>query len=182
MYNPEIPVEDTPWGRIILERAETVLRHCIAQAKYMEHYCLEHDAAAYRSVFAEDVLILRELLRLCTEEGWNRLRTALFTLKFPNLPGSNRVPANDRMITEEVKAARDAYKKPVYGNDAELRRLFDASAEDFREDIADLYPKVRRLFDLVMDYDRVFSEKKTRTQGCGFPRYGAVCPCGACGA
>ena len=54
--------------------------------------------------------------------------------------------------TEEVKAARDAYKKPVYGNDAELRRLFDASAEDFREDIADLYPKVRRLFDLVMDY------------------------------
>lgn len=169
MYNPEIPVEDTPWGRIILERAETVLRHCIAQAKYMEHYCLEHDAAAYRSVFAEDVLILRELLRLCTEEGWNRLRTALFTLKFPNLPGSNRVPANDRMITEEVKAARDAYKKPVYGNGAELRRLFDASAEDFREDIADLYPKVKRLFDLVMDYDRVFSEKKRERKVVDFP-------------
>ena len=159
MYDPEIPVGDTPWGQIILEHAETVLRHCLAQAKYMEHYCLEHDAADYRGIFAEDVLILRELLRLCEEEGWNRVRTALMTLKFPNLP--RKPSANDKMIADEVKAARESYKEDIKKSNGNcLTRLFDASEEDFREDIADLYPKVTRLFELVMEYDRVFSEKK----------------------
>lgn len=169
MYDPKIPVGETPWGEIIAERAKTVLRHCLAEAKYTEHFCAEHDAQAYRATISSDISLFQSLLRLCESGSWDRLRNGIANAKFDSIPRSNTVPENDKAISEEVKAAREAYKKPVNDKKSELRKLFDVDEKGFGEDIADLYPKVRRLFELVMDYDRVFAEKKRERKVLDFP-------------
>ena len=157
MYDPEIPVEETVWGKILLDRAATVLKHCAANADYMCGFCRDCGGEPYCGMFAEDALSLRELLRLCEHESWNRFRGALFNLSFGRMPS---VKGFDGVLKDRIKAARDGYKDDI----KKLLKLFDASEEDFREDINDLYPKVNRLFALTMDYDRIYSEKK-RSRG-----------------
>lgn len=153
MYDPEISVKETVWGKIILERAASVLKHCIARAEYMTASCPDMGCEPYSAMFAEDSLLLRELLRLCEHESWNRFRSALFNTSFSRMPS---VKNFDGVLKDKIKAARDGYKDDI----KKLAKLFDASEEDFREDIDDLYPKVKRLFALTMDYDRIYSEKK----------------------
>ena len=86
MYDPEIPVKETVWGKIILERAASVLKHCIARAEYMTASCPDMGCEPYSAMFAEDSLLLRELLRLCEHESWNRFRSALFNTSFSRMP------------------------------------------------------------------------------------------------
>lgn len=153
MYNPEIPVKETVWGQIISDRAETVLKHCIAMAEYMKTYCADCGGEVYCTMFADDALLFRELLRLCKEESWNRFRLGLMNASFCRMPS---VRGFDPVLKSVIITARNGYKDDI----KKLCKLFSASEEDFREDIDDLFPKVNRLFTLTLDYDRIYTEKK----------------------
>lgn len=153
MYDPEIPVKETVWGQIICERAETVLKHCIATAEYMKAYCADCGGEPYCTVFADDALLFRELLRLCKGESWDRFRLGLLNAAFCRMPSIRRF---DPMLKSSITVARNGYKDDI----KKLCKLFAASEEDFREDINDLFPKVSCLFALTLDYDRIYTEKK----------------------
>lgn len=161
MYDPEIPLSETAWGKIITERAVCVLKHCAARAEYMRDFCLEEGNDRYASMFAEDYLMLNEVLRICEHESWNRAQNVIENTVFSRMSSIRGV---DEVLKEKVKLARDGYKKDFSG----LNKLFSATEEEFREDIADLYPKICCLFDITMDYDRLYAQKKQERNAVDF--------------
>ena len=153
MYDPEIPVSETVWGKILLGYAESVLRRGISSAEYMLESCAENGADPYCPMFGDDILVLKGLLARCKGESWDDFRKALSLCAFGRMP---TIRGFDCVLKDRIAAARKEYKDSV----KKLLGLFSASEADFREDVADLYPKIKCLFALTMDYDRTYSEKK----------------------
>ena len=153
MYDPEIPPADTVWGRILLDYAASVLSRGISSAEYMLRTCAENGGEPYCPMFGDDVLVLKGLLARCESGGWDDFRKALTLAAFGRMPS---VRGFDGPLKDRISAARKEYKDSV----KKLAGIFSASEADFREDVADLYPKINCLFALTMDYDRLYSEKK----------------------
>ena len=153
MYDPSVPIGKTPWGRILFERASSVLRHGIEKALFMAKFCEEEFCEKYAGMFRDDAFVLAKLLEECERKSWDDFRKVLA------LPGFMRKPTvkdADEMLGAKVKAVRDAYQKDVKNLAAE----FSPTEEEFREDIADLYPKISCLFSAVLDFDKLYGEMK----------------------
>lgn len=153
MYEPSVPIGETVWGRILFERAESVLKHGLEKANFMAKLCEEEFCEKYASMFRDDAFVLCRLLEENSRRSWNDFSRVL------SLPGFMRKPTvkdADEMLSAKVKAVRDAYQKEVKALAAE----FAPTEEDFREDVADLYPKIRCLFDAALEFDRIYGEMK----------------------
>ncbi len=153
MYDPSVPAAETVWGKILLSYASSVLEHCITCAEYMLNACAENGAEPYCPMFGDDILLLKGLLSRCEHSGWDDFRKALSLAVFSRMPS---VRGFNGVFKDRITSARKEYKDSV----KKLLDVFSASEVDFREDIADLYPKIQCLFALTMDYDRIYSEKK----------------------
>ena len=154
MYDPAVPVGETPWGMILFENAGRTLSYHLNNAKRMAAECEE---PAYASMFTDDVFVLSRLLEECGRRNWNDFGRLLAN------PGFNKKPVV-RKADEITKKSVDAVRSGYYGSKGViatvLKEEFSVSEEDFREDIADLYPKISCLFELTLDYAKRFSELK----------------------
>ncbi len=156
MYDPSVPVGSTPWGKVLFENAASMLRHYRKTAEYMEDYCRKNNCDAYANMFFDDGLVLERLLSRCEERDWDSFGKLLFE------PGFMKKPRT-KDLDEDFKKYVDTVRKGYYGSEGIKKKLwpdFSVSEEDFREDIADLYPKIECLFRLTLDYDRRFREMK----------------------
>ncbi len=153
MYDPSIPVGSTVWGKVMLGYAASVLERGVTCAQYMLETCAESGGEPYCPMFGDDVLLLKGLLACCKEGNWDNFRKALSLAVFVRMPS---VRGFDCALKDRITSVRKEYKDGV----KKLLGVFSASETDFREDIEDLYPKIKCLFALTMDYDRAYSEKK----------------------
>ena len=153
MYDPSVPVSDTPWGKILLHRASSVLKRCISLAEYISKDCEEEPFDAYLPMFSDDIFQLKKLLHRCEHEGWDDFYKELALTKFMRMPS---VKGIDGVLKDRIKETRDEYKGCI----KKLSEEFSATEEDFREDIADLLPKIECLFSLTLDFDKLYSEAK----------------------
>lgn len=153
MYDPAVPAADTVWGKILLRRGAAMLRRCIGMAEYISGECEEEPFDAYIPMFSDDIFQLKKLLHRCEHEGWDDFCKELSLTKFMRMP---TVKGIDGVLKDRIKETRDEYKDCV----KKLAEEFSATEADFREDIADLYPKIKCLFALTMDFDALYSEAK----------------------
>ncbi|NLK86233.1 MAG: UvrD-helicase domain-containing protein [Clostridiaceae bacterium] len=88
-------------------------------------------------------------------EIWDRLHAAFSSFEPARLPrcGKNA----DKVVQEEVKAARSTMKERI-------KKLcasgFDASSGDIAKDFGRLYPQLKYLSDMVMEYEDIYRQKK----------------------
>lgn len=168
----------TPWARVLLKSAAAELQGLTALLeKTAARASRGRGLEPYNSVLGEDIGKLRELLRLCEaalaagsaepaadhitssaapgDQVWDALHHALSSVEFSRLPRCGKDA--DAKVQEEVKAARNQMKE-------QIKKLyesgFDATAEQWKEDFAKLYPQLLYLSDMVCRFDEIFLKKK----------------------
>ncbi len=156
LYNPDISIENHPWGKTILAYAGEALRDCAEQAEYALSLAGKDEDvfSAYGAALCSDLETLKSLVDLAENGGWDELRGALQNVSWQRL-GSLR--GYDGTAGPRAKEIRDGYKKTV--SDLAKKQFF-ASEQDFRDDVAMLAPLAEDLFSLTMEFDRRYSDKK----------------------
>ena len=160
MYDPSVPARESPWGKVLFGYAHSALLHYRKTAAYMEDYCRKMDCDVYADMFFDDGAVLERLISRCLEKDWDSFGKLL------SEPGFMKKPRT-KDLDEDFKKYVDTVRKSYYGSEGIKKKLypdFAVSEKDFREDIADLYPKIECLFRLTLDYDKRFREIKKEKQ------------------
>ncbi len=157
MYDPEIPVEESPWGRILFGYARSVLSHHLLRAEYMAEECDRQYCEKYSAMFRDDAFVLRRLIDRCDEKNWDSFGQILAVPGFSKKP---TVKDADEMLKARVKAVRDEYCGSTGIIQKVLAKEFSVSSEEFREDIISNYENFRILSEVTLEYDRKFRELK----------------------
>ena len=157
LYDPQVPVEQSVWGKVILSYAESSFCYCLDLLNRAISEMAGDDALqkAYLPAFESDSAFIGRLLENVRQGEWDNICTRLNSMTFDRL-GSLR-KYEDTEKSDRMKALRDEIKTTLtYVKD----KVFCASAVEFSEDIADLKPKIACLFKIVRDFDVAFSQKK----------------------
>jgi len=160
----------TPWARVLLDSAAAELQGLIGmlgkaaekarQAEGLEPYC---------GVLEDDRKVLENLLSLSLDAmgkaddgydceadlAWDRLYNAFASLEFARLPRLGKDA--DKTVQEEIKTVRNTVKERV-------KKLhaggFDISCAEIRDDFCKLYPQLRYLSDMVLEFDEIYRRMK----------------------
>lgn len=114
--------------------------------------------AAYEANFNSDLEQL-EALKLAMAQGYSSGAAALATLSFSRLVSIKKEQKMEisELLLEETKAIRDTVKRKL----AELKnRYFAKSVEQLTAELAFLSPKMKRLAEVVADFDNLYSALK----------------------
>lgn len=157
MYDPDVPVEKTVWGQTILSYGMEAVEYCLQINKELLEQMegIPELEKAYGAPFYEDGQHLGTLLNAMRSGQWNSCCEQLQTFSFGRL-GALR-GFEDDTLKQRMQSGRDQIKKIIKGLS---QRQFCANAQEFQEDIADLRPKVKTLFSLVLAYDRQYAQLK----------------------
>lgn len=153
LYTTSLPVSETGWGKILLGYADDVLKSCLLTNRKLLSLCTELDYKKYCESLLSDRDLLEHLQSRLQSGSWDDFVKELSLASFPSLRSEK---GYDEAVKEHVGNLRDGYKKKI----AELAKRFSSTEADFREDLADLAPQVRTLFDLVLAYDEAYFLKK----------------------
>ncbi|MCI8650254.1 MAG: helicase-exonuclease AddAB subunit AddA [Anaerotruncus sp.] len=154
-YDVDIPVEQSVWGKSILQYAADAVEHALELNGQALSIINADDAMtnAYFEGYMGDRVRLEQLLEAVCQGNWNRICQRLDTFVFVKL----RALRGEDPKKDQVKALREGVKSIISG----LRdNQFCATAAEFAEDIVCLKPLVAVLFELVKAFDRLFSETK----------------------
>lgn len=155
MYSPG-DAALSPWGEVLLKHLQELLGFC-AQLSANSISALEEDeklAAAYGSIFAEDLSAIQALSELCILGDWNRLTAGLRGFSFTTLRAPKGYAGDP--LKERLAAARDKVKESIQ----KAAKLFCDTQELCNEDIASTAPLVGQLARLSLEFGRRFGEKK----------------------
>ncbi len=144
------------WGRILLEDARELCGWLIALADASVTQIGEDpDLAGYLPAFSADRAFLGRLGGPLARGDWDEARACLRGYQPEKLKALRR--SADPAAKLALKRRRDRIKAGI----GRLRdKTFDADLAGFREDIDDLTPKLRCLFGLVKETDRLLLEQK----------------------
>ena len=157
MYDPEKPVYETPWGKILFDYARSVLSHHLSKAEYMAEECDRQYCEKYSAMFRDDAFVLRRLLERCEGKDWDEFGRLLAVPGFMKKP---TVKDADEMLKARVKAVRDEYCGSTGIIQKVLAKEFSVSSEEFRDDIRSNYENFLILSKVTLEYDRKFRELK----------------------
>jgi ATP-dependent helicase/nuclease subunit A len=163
-------LSSTPWARVLLKAAAAeqhgltaMLERAAARASRaagLEPYC---------GVLDSDMEMIEGLLALCNEaltkaapasstdfnRIWDKLHEVFSSFEPARLPRCAKDA--DKAVQEEVKAARNTMKERI-------KKLcasgFDASSGEIAEDFARLYPQLKYLSEMVIEYEDIYRQKK----------------------
>ena len=155
MYSPTNRVEETPWGKTILENGRETLSYCLHRME--ETYNLvetdEQMCTAYLPMWQGEIAQLRAALNHIENQDWDGVVGVLRNFSFDRL---GRV-TGENPDKEVCLNARNYVKKEI----ADLEKnFFNATSDEFKDDIKDLQPKISLLFDLVKEYGNQLDQLK----------------------
>ena len=152
---------ETSWGRSILDYAKSCAKYWLETFSRAERMVCEDEAIAraYGDSFSATLASLEGFKR-ALEGGWDSARAAL-PIEFPRLKPLRGCSGPD---IDEVKRVRELCRKAM----DKLGEIFDCSSAELMEDMAAVLPPVRALFSLTLDFDRAYSEEKTRLRALDF--------------
>lgn len=163
--NVETDFGCTPWGRILLEAVRLDLEGFKA---LMEAACQKLKYAVgfekYLKVFYEDTNRLQGLLSLfeageSLQEGkyvyWDDVFTYIQDYEFDRLPSCGKDA--DKQTQEKVKQTRDELKAYIKNLKEEV---FLTNSEAILSDLKSIYPLLKCISNLVIEFGRRYSERK----------------------
>ncbi|MDQ5983289.1 MAG: ATP-dependent helicase/nuclease subunit A [Eubacteriales bacterium SKADARSKE-1] len=151
MYNANVPVKDTVFGKTLITHAKSAINHCIELIKYAIFLTGEDEAFenAYKPTLNNDLLMLNEIQNTLTSGSWDEISNSIHVFKLPTLKrltGFSDDPIKLKIMAnrQEVK---DIFKK--------LNHFFITTENECKKDTEKLKPIVQELFSVI----ELFSEK-----------------------
>lgn len=98
---------------------------------------------------------LNNIAELCSCSSWEELKENFITLEFPKLPIKRNKDA-DKDAKEKAKKIRDEIKKKL----TDMNEDIFLSSNNIESNLKELYPMMKSLVNLVIDFDEKYSAKK----------------------
>lgn len=163
-FNNPSDIEESPWGRTIINHAIQFICSCIADAEHCISLLANEPEleAKYRPTFEDDLIILNRLLDRISTEKWSGIIEAFSEAEFSkiaNAPRGYAGPAKDI-----CKNTRTAYRKQVL----EFGSKYFISEEEHKKDIEYLAPVINELVSAVLKFGEEFRKLKLEENGADF--------------
>ncbi|MEW6661144.1 MAG: helicase-exonuclease AddAB subunit AddA [Bacillota bacterium] len=151
-------IEDSPWGRSLLQSAAITLEGALSQLEKAWRLCsMPGGPQAYQGALTADLAMMQDLLRAC-KGSWEALQDRFHSLTWERLrPCSKDV---DETLKERVKKIREGVKNDL----ASLAEVFSRPALEHLADLQALAPFGQTLIQLVMAFEGALQKAK-RSQG-----------------
>ncbi len=149
---------ETPWGRLLLESSfmrleglRDIMNEACEKIKYAS------GLEKYLPVFVEDNDNLNRLIEVCKNGlQWDKLYDYINSFEFQTLPRCGKDA--EKTVQESVKKTRDELKAVITG----LRNeVFFMKSDEIASDLKEMYPILKCVSKLVMDFGRRYSHKKS---------------------
>lgn len=163
-YDDTLPLEETVWGKVIMEHLEGAFRFALGHLASACLLCRKDDIfrKAYLPTLSDELYWTKNAFIALRQDGFDACRQAVL-----NIPSSSFKPTRD--ADEALKLRIAALRKAARDQITECKtRFFTHTSQSFSEDLRALRPVVERLFGLVEELDRVFSEKKREINAVDF--------------
>ena len=154
-------IEDTPYGKILLNEVERKARHCKSLLQRAAQEMCANDALnqKYAPAFL-DASYQLEALEGKIAQGWDAARGV--TIAFPRLAAVKDSDGGE--MKARMKGLWDNCKETVKG----FAELFSASSDEAVEDLRTMAPAMLALIDLTADFSRRYNEEKRRRNAADF--------------
>lgn len=154
-------IEDTPYGKILLNEVERKARHCKGLLQRAAQEMCANDALnqKYAPAFL-DASYQLEALEGKIAQGWDAARGV--TIAFPRLAAVKDSDGGE--MKARMKGLWDNCKETVKG----FAELFAASSDEAVEDLRTMAPAMLALIDLTADFSRRYNEEKRRRNAADF--------------
>ena len=154
-------VEDTPYGRILLNEVRRKARHCRDLLSRAAQEMCANDALnqKYAPAFL-DVSLQLGALEEKTKEGWDASRGTAIT--FPRLSAVKDSDGGE--MKARMKGLWDNCKGTVKG----VSEIFSASSDEAVADLRAMAPAMLALIDLTQEFSRRYNEEKRRKNAADF--------------
>lgn len=163
-FNNPSEIEESPWGKTIINYAIQLVCSCIADAKHCITLLAEEPEleAKYRPAFEDDLIILEELLDKISTEKWDDIFNAFSQTVFSKMASAPR--GYDAPAKDICKNTRNACKKQV----TEFVSKYYISEEEHKKDIEYLAPVINELISAVVKFGDEFTKLKRQENGADF--------------
>ena len=142
----------TPWGKVLLEEMDEELTDDIAiLTDSIEGLEYESDLEEFKQTIESDIkqlTILKEHLN-----NWDKSYEIAQNIKFITWP-RKKVESE---IKDEIKSIRDNVKKKF---NKKISKIFVSDSKQSNQDIFDMYDILKKLENLIIEFDEIFSKKK----------------------
>lgn len=151
--------EKSPWAKTLYPLCKDALSLALSAAKaagaeIVGEPVLEEKLSGLFSAYSQSIY---DMIILCEKEDFDGLYNAVYSTVFPNFTPIRKFEDRERL--ELIKSRWD-YIKDIF---KQLRGLLVSDMKRFKEDITALLPKVRKLFEVTLDFsdrlDRIKQEK-----------------------
>ena len=149
---------ETVYGKVLInsvklevEGFKEMMAEAVEVLKYAE------GLEKYLPVFLEDLSNLEGLLNSMPSHSWDALFNLFQNIEFKRLP--NAAKNADKEKQEHVKKIRDEIKK---GISRIKERIFYSDSAGIAEELKTLYPIMKCLANIVIEFGRRYAEKKNR--------------------
>lgn len=157
MYNPNIPLENSKWGKTVIEYIEQSVDYAILMSEAALDTASKDEKLHrnYAPAISHDLTQFYELKRLVATSGWDSIINALNKFEFRKLGSGTKGVSEDLRATAKSQrdAAANVIKKDLWN--AQL-----PSQAAHREDIQELKPAVNLLIDAVIKFSERYDELK----------------------
>ena len=158
LYNPGISIDESELKEYVFSEIE----FCVSYIKGMIDDCLislsfdDEMYQKYNDLLQNDLSAL-ELIENCYDSKWDEMKKAIDEAKFSSMPRSPK--GYDSEAKQMISNRRNQFKSKD-GLINELKLLVSPTSEDFKNDNAFLYPKLKYLCSLVREYNEKMLEIK----------------------
>ncbi len=160
-YSTDISVEDTLFGRIVIEKAKSMAEYALSLTeKSLEILkdCDEPKLQKNIALFSDDKAYFEKLIERCGTAEWDELKrfSNTFVSGRFSAPRKKKDESEDPIVTA-LKNSRDKVKKLV----TKIQKCFIWSSEDAENETEYLRLIVSKLFEVVREYLKKFAELKS---------------------
>lgn len=156
LFNIEDKLEkdfsQTPWGKTLLEDVEEeVIDDITILTDVLESLEYDKELEEFRQTIETDIKQLETLKE--NLNNWDKAYEIAQNIKFVTWP-RKKVESE---IKEEAKNIRDSVKKKF---NKKIGKIFISNSKQSNQDIFDMYETLKKLENLIIEFDNIFSKRK----------------------
>ena len=150
----------TIWGKILLKELKEELTEAILKLEKIEANLRKYiELEKYANVILSDINEIEKIINVINrkdENAWNQIYEATKIKDFAKWPIDKKITIDYK---NEAKDARNKIKKAV---NSSLEKIMVYSSKDANETINDMYPILKSLKDIILEFEEKFKENKLK--------------------
>ncbi len=150
----------TIWGKILLKELKEELTEAILKLEKIEANLRKYiELEKYANVILSDINEIEKIINVIKrkdENAWNQIYEATKIKDFAKWPIDKKITIDYK---NEAKDARNKIRKAV---NSSLEKIMVYSSKDANETINDMYPILKSLKDIILEFEKKFKENKLK--------------------